>query len=504
MANHILPDQFAGLQFDNTYARLPEAFYARVAPTPVPAPALIRVNHSLASDLGLDATALASAAGIAMLAGNTVAPGSDPLAQAYAGHQFGHFSPQLGDGRAILLGEICDGANRRFDIQLKGAGRTPWSRSGDGRAALGPVIREYLVSEAMHALGVKTTRALAAVTTGEPVFREAPLPGAVLTRIAASHLRIGTFEYFWGRGMSAEVATLADYAIARHYREARDADIPALALLEAVMQSQARLVASWMHIGFVHGVMNTDNTSISGETIDYGPCAFIDAYHVDTVFSSIDAHGRYAFGQQASIALWNLTRLAECLLPLIDPDVKKAVELAEAALNGFGQLFNHHWLAGMRRKLGLTQAQDDDMTLVQELLKLMQSGEADYTLTFRLLGDSLTDNDALAQLEQMVQVVPTVDERFHRWRQLWLQRLDDEQIDRSLVTAQMHQVNPLYIPRNHQVEAAIAAAVADGDFGPMETLHQVFAKPCESQPGMEHYTRPPLQRNPNYRTFCGT
>lgn len=501
MASHSLPDKFAGLQFDNTYARLPARFHARVNPTPVQAPALIRTNETLATELGLDAAALVSPAGIAMLAGNSIAPGSEPLAQAYAGHQFGHFSPQLGDGRAILLGEITDPAGRRYDIQLKGAGRTPWSRSGDGRAALGPVVREYLVSEAMQVLGIKTTRALAAVTTGEPVFREAPLPGAILTRIASSHLRVGTFEYFWGQSLQSELATLADYTITRHFPEAREADNPALALLDAVMQGQASLVASWMHVGFVHGVMNTDNTSICGETIDYGPCAFIDAYHPDTVFSSIDAHGRYAFGQQPSIALWNLTRLAECLLPLIDRDAKKAVALAEGRLNGFGELFNHYWLEGMRRKLGLTRAQDGDMTLIQELLRMMQSGSADYTLTFRLLGDSLVDEGTLAQLMEMV---PTIDSQLHQWRQRWLQRLEGEHVELSLVAERMRQVNPLYIPRNHQVEAVITAAVADGDFGPMETLHRVLANPYQVQEGMEHYARPPSHRDPSYRTFCGT
>lgn len=501
MTSHSLPDNFAGLQFDNTYARLPDTFHARVNPTPVQAPALIRINETLAIDLGLDAGALATPAGIAMLAGNLVAPGSEPLAQAYAGHQFGHFSPQLGDGRAILLGEIRDTTGRRYDIQLKGAGRTPWSRGGDGRAAVGPVIREYLVSEAMHTLGIRTTRALAAVTTGEPVFREAPLPGAILTRIAASHLRVGTFEYFWGRGLHSELATLADYTINRHFPEAQDADIPALALLESVMQEQASLVASWMHTGFVHGVMNTDNTSISGETIDYGPCAFIDSYHPDTVFSSIDAHSRYAFGQQASIALWNMTRLAECLLPLINADLKKAVALAEASLNGFGKLFNRYWLDGMRRKLGLTLSNENDMALAQELLQLMQKGASDYTLTFRLLGDSLTDSSALQQLTQMA---PAVTDQLHQWRQHWLRRLDDEQAERRLVKERMHQTNPLYIPRNHLVEAAITAAVADGDFGPMEALHQVLAKPYETQAGKEHYARPPSRRDPSYRTFCGT
>ncbi|HKD24114.1 MAG TPA: YdiU family protein, partial [Rhizomicrobium sp.] len=364
-------------RFDNSYARLPERFYARLPPTPVAAPKLVRINEPLAIELGLDPARLASPEGVAMLAGNRVAEGADPIAMAYAGHQFGTFVPQLGDGRAILLGEVVDRHGRRRDIQLKGSGPTPFSRRGDGRAALGPVLREYIVSEAMAALGVPTTRALAAVTTGETVWRETPLPGAVLARVASSHIRVGTFQFFAARGDNEAVKELADHVIARHYPEARGAASPYRALLEGVIARQARLVAQWLNIGFIHGVMNTDNMSIAGETIDYGPCAFMDAYHPATVFSSIDEMGRYAYGNQPTIAHWNLTRLAETLLPLLADNEEAAIEEAKAALATFAPLFNAAYVDGLRRKLGLIAPEPDDITLGQDLLKLMADNGTD-------------------------------------------------------------------------------------------------------------------------------
>src|ERR1700689_2705138 len=370
--------------FENTYARLPEHFYARLDPTPVAAPRLVKLNVELARDLGLDPNALASPRGVEILAGNRVGEGGEPLAPAYAGHQFGHFVPQLGDGRTNLLGEVLGRDGVRYDIQLKGSGPTPFSRGGDGRAALGPVLREYIVSEAMAALGVPNTRALAAVTTGQRVLRETVLPGAVFTRVAASHLRVGTFQYFSARGDTEGTRRLADYAIARHYPEAAEAKQPYRSLLDGVIARQARLVAQWLLLGFVHGVMNTDNTSISGETIDYGPCAFMEAYDPATVFSSIDHQGRYAYGNQPRIALWNLTRLAECLLPLLGD----REDVAKEALSAFAPRFQAAYFGGLRRKIGLLAEQEGDDNLTQDLLKLMAADGADFTLTFRTLCDA--------------------------------------------------------------------------------------------------------------------
>jgi uncharacterized protein YdiU (UPF0061 family) len=387
--------------FQNTYAALPDDFFARVAPTPVAAPRLIKLNRPLAVHLGLDPDRLASSEGVEILAGKRVPDGADPIAMAYAGHQFGHFVPQLGDGRAILLGEVIDADGIRRDIQLKGSGPTPFSRRGDGRAALGPVLREYIVSEAMAALGIPTTRSLAAVITGESVRRETLLPGAVLTRIAASHIRVGTFQYFAARSDTEGVRRLADHVIARHYPEAAKTPRPYHALLEGVIARQAELVARWLLIGFIHGVMNTDNSSISGETIDYGPCAFMDGYDPATVFSSIDEQGRYAYANQPRIALWNLTRLAECLLPLLSEDQDEAIAEAQAVLGGFAEVFDAAYQAGLRRKLGLFTARDDDRALAQDLLDAMAKNQADFTLTFRRLSDAALDpaqDDEVRQL----------------------------------------------------------------------------------------------------------
>ncbi len=484
----------ARFRFDNTYANLPERFRARLDPTPVAAPRLVRVNTALAERLGLDADALTSPDGVLALAGNLVPEGATPIAAAYAGHQFGHFVPQLGDGRAMLLGEVVAPDGARFDIQLKGSGRTPYSRGGDGRAALGPVLREYIVSEAMAALGVPTTRALAAVSTGEPVRRETMLPGAVLTRVASSHIRVGTFQYFAARADTDAIRLLADYVIARHYPDAATAENPYRALLDAVVTRQASLVARWLLIGFIHGVMNTDNCSVAGETIDYGPCAFLDAYDPAKVFSSIDQHGRYAYGNQPRIAVWNLARLAETLLPLLAEDQEKAVEIAQEGLAAFSPQFEAAYFGGLRRKIGLATEQDGDTTLVNDLLKLMAESEADFTVTFRRLCDSDPDlRDSF-----------TDPAAFDSWASRWRWRLGEETAEPAAIRDAMRAVNPAYIPRNHLVEAALNAAIEHDDFGPFEQILEVLARPFEERQGFERYATPPEPEQRVLQTFCGT
>jgi uncharacterized protein YdiU (UPF0061 family) len=486
--------------FDNSYAQLPERFHARLDPTPVAAPQLVRLNTALAECLGLDPDALASPDGVAVLAGNRVPEGAVPIALAYAGHQFGHFVPQLGDGRAILLGEVVGRDGLRRDIQLKGSGPTPFSRRGDGRAALGPVLREYLVSEAMAALGVPTTRALAAVTTGEAVRRETALPGAVLTRVAASHLRVGSFQYFAAQGDAAAVRLLADYAIARHVPAAAAAAQPYRALLDEVIARQAELVARWLHIGFIHGVMNTDNTSISGETIDYGPCAFMDAYDPATVFSSIDHGGRYAYGNQPRIAQWNLARLAETLLPLLAEDQDQGVAVAQEALAAFGPRFQAAYLDGLRRKIGLATGREDDAALVQDLLQRMAANHADFTLTFRRLADAVAGPDGDAAIRGLFADPGAYD----AWAARWRQRLDDDPVEPAARRAAMRAVNPAFIPRNHLVEAALAAAVEKRDFAPFDELLEVVSRPYEDRPEFARYAEPPGPDQAVYQTFCGT
>ena len=488
------------VRFDNSFARLPERFYVRLPPTPVAAPRLIRLNDSLAEELGFDPARLAAPEGIAFLAGNLVALDSEPLASAYAGHQFGNFVPQLGDGRAILLGEVIDRHGMRRDIQLKGAGPTPFSRRGDGRAALGPVLREYIVSEAMAALGVPTTRALAAVATGEFVWREEPLPGAVLTRVASSHIRIGTFQYFASRGDDEAVRALADYAISRHYAAARDAANPYRALLDGVIERQAALVAQWLHIGFIHGVMNTDNVSIAGETIDYGPCAFMDAYHPATVFSSIDEHGRYAYGNQPAIAQWNLARLAESLLPLLASSEEDAIAQAQAALGTFASRFNAAYARGFGRKLGLLQERAEDLSLAQDLLERMARNGADFTLTFRRLGDAADDPSR----EAAIRALFAEPSDFDAWSSRWRQRLANDVANPDERRSIMRASNPAFIPRNHLVEEAIAAAVRAGDYAPFEKLLSVLSRPYEDQAGAERYAAPPREDQIVHQTFCGT
>jgi uncharacterized protein YdiU (UPF0061 family) len=498
------PDrQVVRFAFENTYARLPERFYVRLNPTPVESPRLVRVNRELAGILGLDTDALASPEGVEILAGKRVAEGSEPLAQAYAGHQFGHFVPQLGDGRAILLGEAMGRDGVRYDIQLKGSGPTPFSRGGDGRAALGPVLREYIVSEAMAALGVPTTRALAAVTTGEYVFREAPLPGAVLTRVAASHLRVGTFEYFAARRDDEATRMLADFAIARHYPEAADAKQPYRALLDGVIARQARLIAQWMLLGFIHGVMNTDNTSISGETIDYGPCAFMEVYDPATVFSSIDRHGRYAYGNQPRAALWNLARLAEALLPVLVQEAgseEAALASAEEALAAFEPQFVAARNSGLKRKLGLFTEGTGDAALAEDLLERMAANRADFTLTFRRLCDAAAGPEGDGGVRAQFADAGAYD----AWATGWRRRLDEEPVSREERAASMRRTNPAFIPRNHLVEAALNAAVREQDLQLFEELLDVVSNPFEDRPDRERYATPARPEESVTQTFCGT
>jgi uncharacterized protein YdiU (UPF0061 family) len=488
------------VSFSNSYARLPGRFFAPVDPTPVAAPRLIEFNRALEDELGLQTASLGEDELAEIFAGNVIPLGAEPIAMAYAGHQFAHFVPLLGDGRAILLGEILDRNGVRRDIQLKGSGLTPFSRRGDGRAALGPVLREYLVSEAMHALGVPTTRALAAVSTGEAVYREGRLPGAVMTRVAASHLRIGTFEFFAAQGDVDAVRRLADYTIDRHYPAAREDERPYLALLRAVVDRQARLVARWMQLGFIHGVMNTDNTSLSGETIDFGPCAFMDAYDPETSFSAIDRFGRYAYANQPGIAQWNLARLADALLPLIDEDPERSIELANETISGFSDSFESYWLAGMRAKLGLLRAEESDRALVLALFEAMHANAADFTLTFRRLCDAAMDSQADAGVRALF----AAPEAYDAWAEGWRARLTREQVDPRERASAMRRVNPAFIPRNHRIEQALEGAMGRKDFAPFAELLQVLARPYEDQKSFQHYADPPKEDERVFQTFCGT
>jgi len=490
-------------RFDNSYARLPERFFSRLNPTPVAAPRLIQLNSRLAVDLGLDTEALASPAGVEILAGNRIAVGSEPLAIAYAGHQFGHFVPSLGDGRANLLGEVIGRDGGRFDIQLKGSGPTPFSRRGDGRAALGPVLREYIVSEAMAALGVPTARALAAVLTGEEVYRENIQPGAIFTRVAASHLRVGTFQYFAAQGDAAAIRILADYAIQRHYPEVTHSAQPYRAFLDGVIARHAQLVAQWLLIGFIHGVMNTDNMSISGETIDYGPCAFMEAYHPDTVFSSIDHRGRYAYRNQAPAANWNLTRLAECLLPLLEQEAGSeaaGMVSAQKALAAFEPQFLASHSAGLRRKLGLLTEREGDASLAQDLLDRMANNRADFTLAFRLLCDAAANPEADAAVRALFAEPAAYDD----WAATWRMRLRQESLPPAEIAAIMRTVNPAFIPRNHRIQEAIDAAEERQDFAPFQTMLDVISRPYDDRPDLERYTKPASPEERVQRTFCGT
>jgi serine/tyrosine/threonine adenylyltransferase len=486
------------LRLKHSYSALPSRFYAQVAPTPVANPRLIVLNTRLAEDLCLEPKALEPQAA-AIFSGNRLPEDANPIAMAYAGHQFGAFVPSLGDGRAILLGELQgrDGVLR--DLQLKGAGLTPFSRNGDGRAVVGPMLREYLISEAMHALGVPTTRSLAVVATGESVFREGARPGAVLTRVASSHVRVGTFQYFAARGDQEAVRALLDYVIARHYPTARDAAVPALAVLREVSQRQAALVADWMLLGFIHGVMNTDNMALSGETIDYGPCAFMDSYAPRTVFSSIDHGGRYAYANQPPIAQWNLARFAETLLPLIDPVTEKAVSLATAVLEPFVEQFEARLLAGMRRKLGLSSAMDGDAELVRRLLTAMQRAQADFTLTFRRLALAADPGADEQPLREVFSDSSVLDE----WLPSWHKRLavDPQTVAQRLLG--MRAANPAFIPRNHRVQAALDAADG-GDYTLFLELLGILQRPYDDQPEVGEYAQPPRPSERVLQTFCGT
>ena len=489
--------------FDNTFVRLPERFYVRLDPTPVAAPRIVKVNVELARELGLDADALMSEHGVAVLAGSRVAEGAEPIALAYAGHQFGYFVPQLGDGRANLLGELVSPDGKRYDVQLKGSGRTPFSRGGDGRAALGPVLREYIVSEAMAALGVPTTRALAAVTTGEWVQRDTFLPGAVLTRIAASHLRVGTFQYFAARGDVQALRMLADYAIARHYPAVAQAKEPYRALLEGVISRQAQLIAQWMLLGFIHGVMNTDNTSISGETIDYGPCAFLEEYDPAKVYSSIDHGGRYAYGNQPRVALWNLARLAETLLPVLAQESgseEAGLLAAREALSAFEPQFEEARIAGLRRKLGLVLKREGDTALAENLLHCMAANGADFTLTFRRLCDAAAGPEG----DVSVRALFSDPAAYDGWAAGWRRRLDEEPGDGQARAAAMRRTNPAFIPRNHLVEAALEAASLRQDFQPFEDLLAVISRPYEERQEFERYSTAARPEERVLQTFCGT
>jgi len=488
------------LKLESTYATdLDEEFWIPFTGDSVPDPQVQLLNRPLALELGLDPAWLTSADGAALLSGTEAPEGARPIAQAYAGHQFGGFSPRLGDGRALLVGEVIDTRGQRRDLHLKGSGRTPFSRGGDGKAVLGPVLREYLIGEAMYALGVPTTRALAVVTTGEKVLRaEGPKPGAILARVASSHLRIGTFEYFSARRDHERLRRLVDYAIRRHDPQLMDADDPALALLRAVGRRQAALVAQWMGVGFIHGVMNTDNTTISGETIDYGPCAFMDAYDPATVFSSIDHHGRYAYGNQPSILQWNLARLAEALLPVLDaPDTEAAIEIATAEVTAFGPILLREWESVMGAKIGLAELREGDGPLISDLLDLMASARADFTLTFRALAEAARGRSS--ELDALL----GGGEAQEAWMARWTARLDQEGPRAGRAEA-MDRVNPIYIPRNHLVEEALAAAEERLDLEPARTLTKVLAEPFEPRPELDRFAQPAPGDFGPYVTFCGT
>ncbi len=483
--------------FDNSYARDLPGFSVPWTAAQVPAPRLVRLNRALAEELRLDPDALSGPDGAAWFSGNAAPPGATPIAQAYAGHQFGGFSPQLGDGRALLLGEVIDRNGQRRDIALKGSGPTPFSRRGDGKAALGPVLREYLMGEAMHALGIPTTRALAAVATGEEVFREAPLPGAVLTRVAASHIRVGTFQFFSARGEADKLRQLTAYTVARHYPELEPGD--AAGLLAAVAGRQARLIAQWMLAGFIHGVMNTDNMALSGETIDYGPCAFMGAYDPATVFSSIDQTGRYAWGNQPVIGQWNVARLAETLLPQIDADNDRAVQRATDVLRGYMTEYEAAWLAGLRARLGLGATDAGDRAMADALLTQMQAQGADWTLSFRHLGLAAR-GEATAFLAQFSEAAGARD-----WLARWQARLAFEARDPEEAARGIEAASPAIIPRNHLVEHALSAAVESGDMAPFDALLAAVTDPFADPQGREGYALPPPQGfDEVYRTFCGT
>ena len=480
-----------GWHFDNTYSKLPDTMISRLAPIPVKKPELVVLNHSLSKELGLDFSTTNEENLALMFAGNLLPEGSESIAQAYAGHQFGYFT-MLGDGRAIVIGEHLSKNNKRFDIQFKGSGKTPFSRNGDGRAALGPMLREYIISEAMHGLKIPTTRSLAVVKTGENVIRETPLPGAILTRVATSHIRVGTFQYVTMMKDEKNLKTLVDYTIDRHYPNIKDSDSPALDLLKIVIEKQTKLVTDWMRVGFIHGVMNTDNMAISGETIDYGPCAFMDTYDPETVFSSIDQHGRYAYFNQPGITKWNLARFAETLIPLIDNDKVKAIQIATKTINNFVEVYNKNWLEMIRSKLGLFGEEKKDKSLINDLFSWMQKNKADHTNTFCFLMNENIQEDKIYN-----------DQSFLNWKQQWQERLKLHNNSPEKSLKLMRSANPLVIPRNHKVEEVLEAANND-DLNPMKNLLKVLEKPYESQEGISEYQFPAPPSDKKYQTFCGT
>ena len=486
--------------FNNSFVKLGEKFFAKLNPTPVEHPKIVKLNDELSNNLGIDLEMLELEDWASIFSGNQILPGSEPLAMVYAGHQFGHLVPQLGDGRAILLGEVIDNSSIRNDIQLKGSGITPFSRQGDGRAALGPVLREYIVSEAMHALGIPTTRSLCAVTSGEPVYRETVLPGAVLTRVASGHVRTGTFQYFAMRGDEKAITKLADYVIDRNYPEVKEKQNKYLKLLEKVMDRHAQLVTKWLNVGFIHGVMNTDNMALSGETIDYGPCAFMDSFNKTQVFSSIDHSGRYSYGNQPQIVQWNLARLAETLLPLIDKKEDSAVEMAKDIIESYSGRFKEFWLAGMRQKLGLFNSEPEDENLIESLLNIMHENEADFTLTFRRLCHAALGKKMDRNLRNLFKD----EEAFNKWSNSWRSRLSRESASPEERVNLMRNVNPAVIPRNHRVEHALNAAVENSDYGPFEKLVDVLSSPYEEIKENDEFMLPPKPGEHVLQTFCGT
>ena len=483
--------------FESSYVSELEGLFVPWQAATFPAPELLALNEELAVELGADPAALKGPDGLAVLAGSPTPEGATPVAQAYAGHQFGGFSPRLGDGRALLLGEVIDVHGRRRDLHLKGSGRTPFARGGDGKAGVGPMLREYVIGEAMHALGIPTTRALAVVATGEQVARETMLPGAILTRVAASHLRVGTFQYAAIAGDPKLVRRLADYSIARHYPAALEAENPYLAFFEAVLDAQASLVARWMGVGFIHGVMNTDNMSVSGESIDYGPCAFMEAFDPATVFSSIDHGGRYAYGNQPAVAQWNLARLAETLLGLFDAETDGAVAAAKDLLGSFPDRFDSYWSREMGAKLGLVDGRVEDRELIDDLLALLQAQSADFTSLFRALSSALRGNGGPAR---SLFAEPAA---FDVWAERWRGRLASQEGDPEATADALDRTNPVYVPRNHKVEEALEAASA-GDLDPFLRLIEVVTQPFDGRPGLEEYAAPAPPGSGAYRTFCGT
>ncbi len=485
--------------FDNSYSKLPESFFERVQPSPCPSPSLVQFNETLAGELGLKLEGIDKIALAQIFSGQVIPEGCTPIALAYAGHQFGHFVPQLGDGRAILLGEIINSQGARKDLQLKGSGPTRFSRRGDGRYALGPALREYLVSEAMHALGIPTTRSLALVLTGDTVYRGTQQAGAICTRVASSHLRVGSFEYFAAKGEQDSLKILADYAIHRHFSQALAEKIPYQVFLRDVIAAQAKLIAHWMQVGFIHGVMNTDNCSVAGETLDYGPCAFMDSYDPNKVFSSIDQKGRYAFGNQAEIAHWNLNSFASCLLPLLHQDRDQAVQIAESELNKFSEQFNQHWLKGMMEKIGIFNSTEADLSYLKNFMQLMAKHSSDYTLSFRFLSDALKAHNST----RLLNLFPDNTE-VTEWLVSWRTRLLTQSLETDVLAEKMNARNPAFIPRNHRIAEVISAAEHSQDFAPFQNLLEILSKPFQDQPRHSEYMRPPTPEEQVHATFCGT